>query len=83
MKNLVRTMVGDIELNKEIKLLLLIGGLYALSVALSNTFVNVYLWKQSEDFVSLSIYNLFIVIMQPITFVLAGRWAKKLIELRF
>ncbi|WP_078577061.1 MFS transporter [Salipaludibacillus agaradhaerens] len=78
MKNLVRTMVGDIELNKEIKLLLLIGGLYALSVALSNTFVNVYLWKQSEDFVSLSIYNLFIVIMQPITFVLAGRWAKKI-----
>ncbi|MCR6110436.1 MFS transporter [Bacillus sp. A301a_S52] len=78
MKNLVRTMVGDIELNKEIKLLLLIGGLYALSVALSNTFVNVYLWKQSEDFVSLSIYNLFIVIMQPVTFVLAGRWAKKI-----
>lgn len=71
-------MVGDIELNRDIELLLIIGGLYALSIALSNTFVNVYLWKQSEDFMNLAVYNLFVVIMQPLTFILAGRWAKKI-----
>ncbi|WP_416149361.1 MFS transporter [Salipaludibacillus sp. HK11] len=74
----VKALVGDIELNRDIELLLVIGGLYALSIALSNTFVNVYLWKQSEDFMKLAIYNLFIVIMQPLTFILAGMWAKKI-----
>ncbi|SER68910.1 MFS transporter [Salipaludibacillus aurantiacus] len=78
MKKWVQTMVGDVELNKDIQLLLIIGGLYALSIALSNTFVNVYLWKQSEEFVKLAVYNLFIVIMQPLTFILAGKWAKKI-----
>lgn len=71
-------MVGDMELNRDIQLLLVVGGLYALSIALSNTFVNVYLWKQSGEFMSLAVYNLFIVIMHPLVFILAGRWAKKI-----
>ncbi|MBU9712264.1 MFS transporter [Evansella tamaricis] len=78
MKKWVQTVVGDIELNKDLNLLLVIGGLYALSIALSNTFVNVYLWKQSGEFMDLAFYNLSAVVMQPITFVLAGRWAKKI-----
>ncbi|WP_043933891.1 MFS transporter [Bacillus sp. EB01] len=68
---------GDLEVTKDLKLLLLLGGLYSLSVALSNTFVNIYLWKQSGNFATLSLYNLSIVILQPLTFILAGRWAKK------
>jgi MFS transporter, YQGE family, putative transporter len=55
----------------------LIGGLYSLSIALSNTFVNIYLWKQSGEFIDLGIYNLTVVIFQPLTFILAGRLAKK------
>ncbi|MDE1455344.1 MFS transporter, partial [Bacillus paralicheniformis] len=55
-----------------------VGGLYSLSIALSNTFVNVYLWKQSGQFVDLAIYNLSIVVMQPIIFMFAGRLAKKI-----
>jgi MFS transporter, YQGE family, putative transporter len=72
-----RKLIGEIELTRDLTLLLLIGGLYSLSVSLSNTFVNIYLWKQSGEFVDLGIYNLSVIVLQPITFILAGRWAKK------
>ncbi|WHX99327.1 MFS transporter [Neobacillus sp. DY30] len=70
--------LGDVQLTKDLSLLLIIGGLYSLSVALSNTFVNIYLWKQTGEFSDLALYNLSIVILQPLTFILAGRWAKKI-----
>lgn len=70
--------LGEVQLTKDLSLLLIIGGLYSLSVALSNTFVNIYLWKQTGEFSDLALYNLSIVILQPITFILAGRWAKKI-----
>ncbi|MGE6259022.1 MFS transporter [Heyndrickxia sporothermodurans] len=72
-----RKWLGDVELTRDLSLLLYIGGIYSLSVALSNTFVNIYLWKQSGQFIDLAIYNLSVVIFQPLTFILAGRWAKK------
>ncbi|MGE6752050.1 MFS transporter [Rossellomorea sp. NPDC071047] len=81
-----KKLLGDIDLTRDLTLLLLIGGLYSLSIALSNTFVNIYLWKQSGEFIDLGIYNLTVVIFQPLTFILAGRWAKKVdrvIVLRF
>ncbi|MBS4215643.1 MULTISPECIES: MFS transporter [Neobacillus] len=70
--------LGDVELTKDLTLLLIIGGLYSLSVALSNTFVNIYLWKQTGQYSDLALYNLSIVVLQPLTFILAGRWAKKI-----
>ncbi|NKE05109.1 MULTISPECIES: MFS transporter [Mesobacillus] len=73
----VNRLLGDIELTKDLALLLIIGGLYSLSIALSNTFVNIYLWKQSGELADLAMYNLSIVVAQPLTFILAGRWAKK------
>lgn len=73
-----KKIIGEVELTRDLTLLLLIGGLYSLSVALSNTFVNIYLWKQSGEFVDLGIYNLSVIILQPLTFILAGRWAKKI-----
>jgi MFS transporter, YQGE family, putative transporter len=73
----VKKLLGDIELTKDLSLLLIIGGLYSLSIALSNTFVNIYLWKQSGELADLGLYNLSVVIAQPLTFILAGRWAKK------
>jgi MFS transporter, YQGE family, putative transporter len=73
----VKQLLGDIELTKDLTLLLIIGGLYSLSIALSNTFVNIYLWKQSGELSDLGLYNLSIVVAQPLTFILAGRWAKK------
>ena len=73
-----RKWLGEVELTKDLSLLLFIGGIYSLSVALSNTFVNIYLWKQSGEFIDLAVYNLSVVIFQPLTFILAGRWAKKI-----
>lgn len=73
----IKNIIGDVEVNRDLLLLLAVGGLYSLSIALSNTFVNVYLWKQSGQFVDLAIYNLSIVVMQPIIFMFAGRLAKK------
>jgi MFS transporter, YQGE family, putative transporter len=72
-----KRILGDIDLTRDLTLLLLIGGLYSLSIALSNTFVNIYLWKQSGEYLDLGIYNLTVVIFQPLTFILAGRLAKK------
>lgn len=76
--SIFKKVIGEIEITKDLLLLLFIGGLYFLSIALSNTFVNVYLWKQSQSFVDIGLYNLMIVIFQPLTFILAGRWAKKI-----
>lgn len=73
----LQKLIGDVELNRDLIILLVIGGLYSLSISLSNTFVNVYLWKQSGEFVDIGLYNLFSVIFQPLTFIVAGRWAKK------
>jgi YQGE family putative transporter len=75
---IVKKMIGNVHANRELVLLLLIGGFYSLSISLSNTFVNVYLWKQSGEFKDLGLYNLAIVTMQPLTFILAGRLAKKI-----
>lgn len=78
-KKMLGKVLGEVETTKDLLLLLYIGGLYSLSVALSNTFVNIYLWKQSGgEYWDLGIYNLAIVMFQPLTFILAGRWAKKL-----
>ncbi|WP_186575773.1 MFS transporter [Aquibacillus kalidii] len=76
MKNKLKVL-GDIEIDRDLKLLLTIGGLYALATFLSNTFVNIYLWKQSGEYVDIALYNISVYIMQPLTFILAGRWAKK------
>jgi len=70
--------LGNVEITKDLLLLLCIGGLYSLSVAISNTFVNIYLWKQTGEFRDLGIYNLTVTVIQPLTFILAGRWAKKI-----
>lgn len=74
--NVSEKLIGKVDINKDLVLLLVVGGLYFLSIALSNTFVNVYLWKQSGQFEDIALYNLGIVILQVLTFILAGRWAK-------
>src|SRR5690625_3387789 len=66
------------SMNRDLFILLIIGGLYSLGIFLSNTFVNVYLWRQANDFIIIAMYNLAIFIFQPITFILAGKIAKKI-----
>ncbi|MBE6183779.1 MFS transporter [Heyndrickxia ginsengihumi] len=76
--SILRRWLGNVEFSKDLLLLLLIGGIYSLSISLSNTFVNVYLWKQTGKYFDLAIYNLAVVVLQPLTFIVAGRWAKKI-----
>ncbi|MCZ0704053.1 YQGE family putative transporter [Natronobacillus azotifigens] len=79
MRKPINLLLGNkIEVNRDLLLLLVIGGLYSLAIFLSNTFVNIYLWRQSNDYLAIALYNLSIYIMQPLTFVVAGRIAKKL-----
>lgn len=75
--NVTEKLIGKIEIQKDLVLLLIVGGLYFLSIALSNTFVNVFLWKKSGQFTDIAIYNLGIVVLQMLTFIIAGKWAKR------
>ena len=59
---ILHSLTGEKEDKKDLHLLLIISGLYSLSIALSNTFVNIYLWKQSGNYVDIGIYNLIVVL---------------------
>ncbi len=65
------------KVKKDLHLLLIIGGLYALATFLSNTFVNIFIWKKSGEYIDIATYNLAIYILQPISFYFAGKCAKK------
>lgn len=74
----LRTWLGREDVPKDLLLLLLIGGLYSLGIFLSSTFVNIYLWKQSNSYTDIAMYNLAIYVMQPLTFIFAGKCAKRI-----
>lgn len=56
--------------------LLAISGCFALSIGLSNTFVNIYLWKVDKSYTSIGWYNVAVYTLMPIAFVVAGALAK-------
>src|SRR5690625_5806332 len=78
MQKSLHKLFSNMNINRELLLLLFIGGLYSLGIFLSNTFVNIYLWKQSGDYITIAIYNLGIYIFQPATFIIAGKIAKRI-----
>lgn len=63
-------------LNRQALWLLAISGIFTLSVGLSNTFVNIYLWKVDRSFRSIGWYNLLVYVAIPIAFMMAGWIAK-------
>ncbi|WP_052947972.1 MFS transporter [Aneurinibacillus tyrosinisolvens] len=65
------------KLDSQSKLLLLMNTLYLSSIGLSNTLVNVYLWKVRSDYATIGRFNLFIFMASPFTFWLAGHMVKK------
>lgn len=65
------------HLDREARLLLTISALHAISLALSNTFVNVYLWKIKQNLVLIGWYNLSQYVAVGLTFILAGWLTKK------
>lgn len=77
MAKTLRSVLTQTNINRDLILLLTIGGLYSLGIFLSNTFVNIYLWKQAGDYTTIAVYNLAIFIFQPLAFIMAGKIAKK------
>ncbi|MFC4076889.1 MFS transporter [Salinithrix halophila] len=70
--------LGEMDrLDRAAWLLLVISGLFAVSSALSNTFVNVYLWKLQHNFAVIGRFNLANYLALGITFIFAGRLAKQ------
>jgi len=68
---------NKLKLQHDAKILLLIAGLFAIAIGLSNTFVNIYIWRIKKEYVSIGIYNLLIHITLPLTFILGGYISKK------
>lgn len=62
---------------KEAKVLLVISALFTFAIGLSNIFVNVFFWKQTNDFIIIAVYNLMHYITIPMAFVMGGILAKR------
>lgn len=65
------------SLSRQAWWLLLISAVFTLSIGLSNTFVNIYLWKIDRSYTSIGWYNFALYCLIPITFVGAGYVAKR------
>jgi YQGE family putative transporter len=64
-------------LSVQSKLLLAVNGLFAISHALSGTFVNIYLWKTKSDFAMIAGFAIASQLTSAITFWIAGKWVKE------
>lgn len=64
--------------HRELILLLSLGGFYSLGMFISNTFINIFLWEQANNFKTIAFYNLSLYIFQFITFIFSGYLAKKI-----
>ena len=62
---------------KEARILLVISALFTFAIGLSNIFVNVFFWKQTNEYVAIATYHLIHYVTIPIAFVIAGMLAKK------
>jgi MFS transporter, YQGE family, putative transporter len=63
-------------MSKKAKILLAVSALFTLAMGLSNVFVNLFLWKKTNNFVAVAEYNLMHYIFVPFTFLFAG-WLSK------
>jgi YQGE family putative transporter len=66
-----------IKLDAQTKILLTVHSLFISANALSGTFVNVYLWKFKQDYVTIGTFVLASQLMMVITTMVAGKWAKE------
>ncbi len=64
------------EIGKDGKLLLITSTLFTVAITLSNTFVNVYLWRIEKNYILIGWFNFYQYITMMITFVFAGKLAK-------
>ncbi|NHN29282.1 MFS transporter [Paenibacillus agricola] len=61
----------------QVKILLVVSGLFAAATALSVTFVSVYLWKARHDYILIGWFTLVNYVTMGVVFWLAGKWVKE------
>ncbi|MGD9677451.1 MAG: MFS transporter [Vulcanibacillus sp.] len=71
-----RTFSHSNSLDRNKVILLTISTLFTVAVTLSNTFINVYLWKITNDYILLGWFNFFQYLSIMVTFIVAGRVIK-------
>jgi len=64
------------KLKKDAKLLLFVSTLYTIAIALSNTFVNVYLWKLQKSYIIIGWFNFFQYLATVLIFIIAGKLSR-------
>jgi YQGE family putative transporter len=62
---------------KEAKILLVLSALFTFAMGLSGIFINIFFWKQTSNFMVITLYNLTHYLVTPITFFIAGVLAKR------
>ncbi len=62
---------------REAKILLAVSALFTFAMGLSGIFINVFFWRQTNNFIIIVIYNLLHYITTPIAFIFSGALAKK------
>ncbi|RKP57092.1 MFS transporter [Cohnella endophytica] len=68
---------GDTRLSKEARVALLIHGCFQFGASMSGLFLNLYLWRLTEDLVINGIFNIIVYGMTPFAFAIGGWIAKK------
>lgn len=58
--------------------LLLISAIFTLSIALSNTFINIFVWKIDHNYVAIGLYNIAVYFVIPFAFLLARFISRRL-----
>lgn len=62
---------------RDAKILLLVSGLFTFAMGLSSAFVNIFFWRQTNNFKLIVIYNMVQYVVTPLIFILGGMLAKK------
>ncbi|WP_249897648.1 MFS transporter [Paenibacillus sp. PK3_47] len=65
------------ELQKQAALLLTVNGLYLLASVLAGTFLNVYLWKNRQNFAMIGWFTVAQQLAVGLSFWLGGKWVKE------
>ncbi|TCZ72873.1 MFS transporter [Paenibacillus albiflavus] len=69
--------IQSTKLDGQTWLLLVVNGLFIVANAISGTFLGVYIWKTSNNFLLLGWYTLLSHCLMALTFWTAGKWVKE------
>lgn len=72
-----KKVVSDQQLTREARVALFIHGCFQFGASMSGLFLNLYLWRLTEDLVINGIFNIIVYGMTPFAFAIGGWIAKK------